>query len=144
MAGILRGTDDAREVLFAKDALALMEHMYRDATTARFHNALAAEAVAAAVRDARADRPLGCSRLARARVERPATCCRTSSERISYTFTDVTPFFMERALAALPPYAGLVTRTLDIERDPATQGLADERFDVVLAAERVAQHRQAR
>jgi SAM-dependent methyltransferase len=53
--------------------------------------------------------------------------------RIDYTFTDVSPTLVARASERWggPNRTFL---TLDIERDPATQGLAEERFDIVVAA----------
>ena len=51
----------------------------------------------------------------------------------SYLFTDLSTLFTRRASErfAVP---GFATGLLDIERDPAAQGLADQRFDVVVAA----------
>ena len=135
LAGVLRGTADAREVLFSPEAFPLLAELYRDSPPSRFYNTLAAESVAAAVRGASGARPL---RL----LELGAGTGGTTSYVLSrlrgaageYVFTDVSPFFAEQARQAFAGEPSLRTATLDIEADPGAQGFRDASFDVVLAA----------
>ncbi|HTR77418.1 MAG TPA: SDR family NAD(P)-dependent oxidoreductase [Gemmatimonadaceae bacterium] len=135
LAGILRGVEDSREVLFAPDALPLLERMYHGSATSAFNSALAAAAVAAVVKSAGADRPLRVLEVGGGTGGTTAFVLPLlAGLGVEYVFTDVTAFFTERAAASLPADAGLVTRTLDIERDPTEQGMAAGLFDLVLAA----------
>ncbi|KAI1299034.1 hypothetical protein F5Y03DRAFT_254380 [Xylaria venustula] len=53
----------------------------------------------------------------------------------SYTFTDISPSFFEKAKDRFSSYADrLKFQTLDIERDPVSQGFEANRYDMVLAA----------
>ena len=51
-----------------------------------------------------------------------------------YLFTDVSPFFAVRARERFGETPGFAAQALDLEREPATQGLAGRRFDLVVAA----------
>ncbi|KAI2933105.1 hypothetical protein CBS147320_1624 [Aspergillus niger] len=53
----------------------------------------------------------------------------------SYTFTDISPGFFEKAKAKFSDHVDRMTfQTLDIERDPAAQGFTPGGYDVVIAA----------
>lgn len=53
----------------------------------------------------------------------------------SYTYTDISPGFFEKAASNFPSHARkMVFKTLDIERDPVEQGFEKHSFDVILAA----------
>lgn len=53
----------------------------------------------------------------------------------SYTYTDISPGFFEKAASAFSSHAHkMIFKTLDIERDPVEQGFEEHSFDVVLAA----------
>ena len=61
--------------------------------------------------------------------------CRTwRPERIDYVFTDVSPFFTQRAIELFGSREGFSTRLFDVERDPTDQGLATGSFDLVVAS----------
>jgi 1-acyl-sn-glycerol-3-phosphate acyltransferase len=121
----LRGERDIRERLFGGDALALLTRFYAEAPTARFYNALLAEAVA----DVAPRRILevgggtgGTTTHVLGRVDGSA----------DYIFSDVSAAFTARAREA---FGGRVeTATLDLERPAAEQGFSLASFDVVIAA----------
>ena len=53
----------------------------------------------------------------------------------SYTFTDISPSFFEKAQARLSHHADrMVYKTLDVEQDPTTQGFEKGKYDMVVAA----------
>lgn len=54
--------------------------------------------------------------------------------RTSYTFTDVSPAFLEAAEIAFTDAPFLSTALLDMEREPAEQGFVPGSYDVVIAA----------
>ncbi|KAG5655084.1 hypothetical protein KAF25_000207 [Fusarium avenaceum] len=53
----------------------------------------------------------------------------------SYTYTDISSGFFERAGAKFQDHAGkMLFKMLDIEKDPVTQGFAEHSYDIILAA----------
>ncbi|RKK66596.1 Nonribosomal peptide synthetase 14 [Fusarium oxysporum] len=53
----------------------------------------------------------------------------------SYTYTDISPGFFEKAASAFASHAHkMIFKTLDIERDPVEQGFKLHSFDVIIAA----------
>ena len=50
----------------------------------------------------------------------------------SYHFTDISPFFTNRILQAIPETQGMTTGVFDITRDPASQGLHLGSFDIIV------------
>ncbi|KAK2603556.1 hypothetical protein QQS21_004236 [Conoideocrella luteorostrata] len=53
----------------------------------------------------------------------------------SYTFTDISAGFFGAAAAALSPFRDrLVFKTLDVERDPTSQGFQEGGYDVIIAS----------
>src|SRR4029077_12971911 len=54
--------------------------------------------------------------------------------RASYTFTDVSPLFLERVRAKFSGHPSLATKVLDVGKDPAAQGFEPASFDLIVAA----------
>ncbi|KAJ3522977.1 hypothetical protein NM208_g12635 [Fusarium decemcellulare] len=53
----------------------------------------------------------------------------------SYTYTDISSGFFERAGTKFQDHAGkMVFKMLDIEKDPVSQGFAEHSYDIILAA----------
>lgn len=53
----------------------------------------------------------------------------------SYTYTDITPAFFETAQSAFSKNSHrMVFKTLDIEKDPLSQGFQEESYDVIIAS----------
>ena len=134
LARALRGQIDPLQLLFAPTALANTERLYTDTPAARAFNTLVARTTVDAV-DARPG-----SRRVRI-LEIGAGTGGTTKAILAalpdgvaeYVFTDVSPAFTTRAAERLGA-AHRTFRPLDIERDPASQGMGAERFDVVVAA----------
>ncbi|KZF19523.1 hypothetical protein L228DRAFT_214821 [Xylona heveae TC161] len=58
-----------------------------------------------------------------------------SSKLASYTYTDISAGFFEKAKAKFKPWTNLMHfKTLNIEKDPAKQGFEAGSFDIILAA----------
>jgi SAM-dependent methyltransferase/acyl carrier protein len=55
-------------------------------------------------------------------------------DRVSYTFTDVSDFFLGRAQERFAAFPFVNYKVLDIEGDPVEQGFAANSFDVIIAA----------
>lgn len=134
LANVLRGTEDPLDLLFPGGELAEARRLYEDAPVARAMNGTIASMVRDLVGSLAPGRALrileigGGTGGTTGRVLEAAP-----GERTEYTFTDISPLFVERALArfARPWFRG---QTLDIEREPTEQGFALRSFDLVIAA----------
>jgi acyl transferase domain-containing protein/SAM-dependent methyltransferase len=140
LAGVMRGETSPLETLFPNGEFALADGLYRRSSTMRYVNGLAAAAVRALV----AARPG--ARLSVLEVgagtggTTAAVLAALPDEALrQYLFTDVSPFFFERALAEFGPTyrQAFALATLDLDRDLESQGLAGRRFDLVLASNAV-------
>jgi acyl transferase domain-containing protein/NADP-dependent 3-hydroxy acid dehydrogenase YdfG/acyl carrier protein len=135
LAGVLNGTQDPLQLLFPGGSLTEARQLYVESPYARTYNSSLAAALRAAIAKLPAD--------ARLRVlEIGAGTGGTSTyvlpllpaERVEYTFTDLSPLFLERAAEQFAAYPFVEYRLLDIERDPASQGFERGRYDIVIAA----------
>lgn len=135
LATVLRGETDPIPLLFPGGSLGEMERLYRTSPPARSYNQLLAESLRI-VRDAWAgDRPLRI-------LEVGAGTGSTSSyvlpmfagRSIEYTFTDVSPLFLNRAREKFADVPGMKYATLDIGSDPAAQGFVLGTYDVIIGA----------
>ena len=52
---------------------------------------------------------------------------------VSYLFTDISPAFVQAARERFQHNPGFRSQVLDIEKDPASQGLSGRQFDLVIA-----------
>ena len=135
LARVLRGERDPVDVLFPEGNFAEARKIYVESPFARTYNTALAEALGKAV----ARVPAG----ARLRVlEIGAGTGGTTTyvlpalpaERTDYTFTDVSPAFLERAAAQFSRYGFVSRALLDIGKDPSRQGFQSGAYDVVIAA----------
>nr|AGZ05274.1 McyG [Nostoc sp. 152] len=57
-----------------------------------------------------------------------------SSHEISYTFSDISPFFLENAKDTFAQFPFIEYKVLDIEKDPESQGFSPSSYDLIIAA----------
>jgi acyl transferase domain-containing protein len=135
LANVLRGEQDPLQVLFPGGSFDDVRRIYVDSSYAQTYNRALGEALQAAA----GHLPAG----AHLRVlEIGAGTGGTTSyvlpiliaERTEYTFTDLSPIFLDRAVEQFKAYPFLRTALLDIERDPVEQGFAPGMYDIVIAA----------
>jgi acyl transferase domain-containing protein/predicted O-methyltransferase YrrM/acyl carrier protein len=129
---ILRGELDPLQVLFPEGSLEAAEQLYVRSPGARTYNSLAREVLTAVAP------PSGRLRILEIGGGTGGTTSyllpHLPAERTEYLFTDVSPLFAARAEERFREHAFLRTQALDIEKDPAGQGLAGRTFDVIVAA----------
>ena len=130
LAPLLRGDADAVDLLFSEEMRSVLTRFYAEAPTARFYNALLAEAAAAfgAERDGDGLRVLEIG--AGTGGTTFHVLPRLPADRTSYMFTDVSPHF---AVAARERFPGVETATFDLELPPAGQGFEAGSYDLVVA-----------
>nr|MBP7567874.1 SDR family NAD(P)-dependent oxidoreductase [Burkholderiaceae bacterium] len=135
LAAVLRGEQDPLQLLFPGGSFDEARKLYVDSPYAQTYNRALGEALQSAI----ARLPAG----ARLRVlEIGAGTGGTTTyvlpllpaERTEYTFTDLSPLFLERAAENFAAYPFVRHALLDIERDPQAQGFAAGAYDIVIAA----------
>ncbi|MGE0158275.1 MAG: type I polyketide synthase [Gemmatimonadales bacterium] len=132
---VLRGERDPLQLLFPNGSFAEARGLYVDSPYARTYNGALRDALEAA-----SERVPAGSRLRVLEVG-AGTGGTTSfvlpvlpADRTEYTFTDVSPMFLDRAREQFGTFPFVRYTTLDIERDPRTQGFAAGAYDIVIAA----------
>ncbi|MFX3681341.1 MAG: SDR family NAD(P)-dependent oxidoreductase [bacterium] len=57
-----------------------------------------------------------------------------AGREIDYTFSDISPLFLQQAASRFADRPGMSFRSLDIEQDPLTQGFAVGEFDLIIGS----------
>ena len=135
LARVLRGEQDPLQLLFPGGSFAEARKLYVDSPYARTYNAALGAALTAAI----ARLPVT-SRLRVLEIGAGTGGTTTyvlpllPQERLDYTFTDLSPLFLDRAAEQFGEQPFLRRALLNIEKDPATQGFAAGEYDIVIAA----------
>lgn len=134
LVGVLRGEVDPLHLLFPGGSFAEARTLYVESPFAQTYNGVVADAVRR-LSEVVPDRPLrileiGAGTGGTTTYVLPAL----SAGPVDYTFTDVSPLFLERAQETFGSRPGFRTALLDIERHPTEQGFAAGTFDLVIAA----------
>ena len=135
LARVLRGEQDALQLLFPGGSLAEARKLYVESPFARTYNGALADTVSAAIAQLPADAHVRVLEIGAGTGGTTGYVLpRLPAQRTEYTFTDVSPLFLERAATQFAAFPGLERRLLDIERDPTIQGFECGRYDIVIAA----------
>ncbi|RNE93651.1 class I SAM-dependent methyltransferase [Marichromatium sp. AB32] len=134
LPALLRDEHRAVHLLFPEGRTERAAALYRESVVGRYqHRAMAelAACIAAAHPRGRALRVLEVGAGTGATTEQVLPAL--AGYAVDYRFTDVSAFFLDRAAPLLAPYPWVRRGLHDIDRDPAEQGLAAARFDLILA-----------
>jgi acyl transferase domain-containing protein/SAM-dependent methyltransferase len=135
LARVLTGEQDPLQLLFPGGSFAEARKLYVESPFARTYNAALAQALQAAIATLPAD-----SRLRVLEIGAGTGGTTTyvlpvlPAGRVDYTFTDLSPLFLERAAEQFKACPFVSHALLDIERDPLAQGFEAGHYDVVIAA----------
>ncbi|MGD2114176.1 MAG: beta-ketoacyl synthase N-terminal-like domain-containing protein, partial [Acidobacteriota bacterium] len=135
---VLTGRVDVADVLFRDGDLDVFADVFHGDAVSDHFNRIVAETVREVVDRAPAGEPVRILEIGAGTGGTTAAvleALRPVADRVEVCFTDVSQAFLrhaERRFAGSRPRLEL--RTLDIDADPAAQGLAGRRFDVVVAA----------
>jgi acyl transferase domain-containing protein/NADPH:quinone reductase-like Zn-dependent oxidoreductase/acyl carrier protein len=132
---VLQAKADPLDILYQGEAFASVARLYSESVTARIFNGLLKEGVDEALGGVPPDRALrvleiGAGTGGTTRYALEALAGRDAS----YLFTDISASFVHAARQRFKSVPGFKAQVLDIEEDPAAQGLADRQFDLVIAA----------
>ncbi|NKI93273.1 type I polyketide synthase [Rhizobacter sp. SG703] len=138
LAAVLRGRVDPLALLFPGGSLDDTERLYRNSPPAKTYNSVIAETVQALVAAWPADRPLrvleiGAGTGSTTSYVLPALPAQ-GGVRVDYTFTDVSPLFLNRAREKFAAHGFMRYELLDIGRAPTEQGFSAGGYDLVLGA----------
>jgi hypothetical protein len=135
LAGILHGDADARAVLFSPGSRRRVARLLSRGPASAYYNKLVTDAVANIVKAAGDAAPIriveigggtgGCTAPLLASLP---------PERVAYTFTDITPFFVAAAEREFGSRSGFKAATLDLEKDLGDQGFTPPCADILIAA----------
>ena len=132
---IVTGRTGALESLFPNGTFELATNLYERSATMRYINQLAASCAQAACTALSGSRPLRVLEVGGGTGGTTSALLSVlTAERAVYTFTDVSPLFLDRALARFSSHAQLRTALFDIESDAAPQGLPLAHFDLIVGA----------
>ena len=129
---VLTGQISALETLFPAGSFATTEALYQDWAQARYFNNVVRAVVEAAARRGDPVRviELGAGIGSTTSAVLPAL----PRDRVTYTFTDVSELFLDRAREKFAAYPFVRYGRLNIEQAPASQGYARQGYDLVIAA----------
>lgn len=135
LAQVLAGTQDPLQLLFPAGSLEATERLYQDSPFAQVYNTLIQQTLLAILEQLPPGRTI---RLLEIGAGTGATTSyilpKLPANRTEYLFTDLSPLFTGRAAEKFKDYPFVQYQLLNIEQDPAEQGLADRQFDLILAA----------
>jgi acyl transferase domain-containing protein len=137
LAAVLRGRADPLALLFPGGSLADTERLYQNSPPAKTYNSVIAETVRALAAAWPAGRPLRVLEIGAGTGSTTSHVLPTlpaQGVRIDYTFTDVSPLFLNRAREKFAAHGFMRYELLDIGRAPTEQGVAAGGYDLVLGA----------
>ena len=135
LPAIVTGRESALESLFPGGSFELATALYEQSATMRYINALAAAGALAASRALPAGRTLRVLEIGAGTGGTTSYLLKElPADRTDYLFTDVSDAFIERARARFAACPAVRFGRFDLEIDPAQQGYAGTRVDLIVSA----------
>jgi microcystin synthetase protein McyG len=135
LADVLKGQCDPLQLLFPDDSDITAEQLYQDSPVAQLFNAGVQDAVAITLAQLPKDRTVRILEIGAGTGGTTAHVLpRLDPDRTDYVFTDISNLFAAKAAQKFRTYPFIQYQSLDIEKDPLTQGYAPQQFDLILAA----------
>lgn len=135
LAAVLRGRSDPLALLFPGGSLADTERLYQNSPPAKAYNGVIAEVFQTLAASWPAGRPLRVLEIGAGTGSTTFHVLpRLPSSGVEYTFTDVSPLFLNRAREKFEHCSFMRYKLLDIGRSPTEQGFALGGYDVIVGA----------
>ena len=133
---VLQGKTDPLDLIFPDGSQVISEHLFQDSPSFKVDNMVAARAVSMALEGLPEGRKVRLLEIG------GGTAGMTSyvlpglpTDGMEYVFTDISPHFLRGAEQRFHDAGFMKYQTLDIEKDPETQGFAPHAYDVILASD---------
>ncbi|MEC4891806.1 MAG: amino acid adenylation domain-containing protein [Oscillatoria sp. PMC 1051.18] len=131
---ILQGEKNPVDLLFVRGSRETAESAYESSPSARYSNGLVKAAIAELVRTWSPDRPLRILEIgAGVGATTGSLLPELPAKNTSYTYTDISQFFLNQGRQKFKNYPFVEYRLFDINRDPQEQGYQLASFDLILA-----------
>lgn len=131
LANLLRGAVDPVQLLFPGDDLTATSQLYQDSPGAKLMNGLVQDLLSAALANHPSDRPIRLLEVGAGTGGTTASLLPVLAEvEADYTFTDVSPLFIQNAKQKFADCTFIQYQTLDIEQLPNVP----VQYDIVIAA----------
>jgi len=135
LAEVLTGRADPMQLLFPGGSLDLASRLYYDARPVPLFNNLIGRCMAEAIRSLPEGRTIHILEIGAGTGGTTAVVLpQLPPDRARYTFTDVSPQFLDRARRRFGNYPFVDYRLFDLDEAVAGQGLACGSYDIVIAA----------
>ncbi len=133
LAEVLRGEADPLQLLFPGGSLADTERLYQNSPASRTYNSVLA-ALVERIPGGTSTRPFRVLEIGAGTGGTTSYVLPVLAKRpgLEYTYTDVSPLFLNKAREKFGAYQQVEYRTLDIGRSPAEQGFEPDRYDLIL------------
>jgi len=133
--GLLTGRANAQKLLFPAGSSRIVEGLYRTNPAAAMQNSIAAAVIRAACHEWSLSRPIRILELgAGTGATTAAILASLPTTELHYRFTDVSRFFIRRAVRQFAQHPYVAYDCLDIDRPAAEQGFSERPFDIIVAA----------
>jgi microcystin synthetase protein McyE len=135
LAPVLRGEQYALQVLFPDEDLGMATRLYQDALGARVMNALVRQTIVAALENWPPGRQIRILELGAGTGGTTASILPVLTTRqVAYTFSDVSPIFLQRAREKFRAYPFVRYALLDVEAPPPSEDVTRVPYDLIIAA----------
>ena len=135
LAAILTGKIAPLSILFSQNQKIGAAEFYKNTSWAKVLNLSISKAVELLLSNYSPSEPLRILEIGAgtgATTHQVLNACK--SDQINYTFTDVSPFFLETARENFTQFPNINYQVLDIEKDPKSQGFSLNSYDLIIAA----------
>ncbi|MBQ7607247.1 MAG: amino acid adenylation domain-containing protein [Desulfovibrionaceae bacterium] len=134
IGAILTGKAKARDLMF-QNGSDMVESVYKDTPQSRYYNGIMARALDALLANLPYESTLNILEIGAGTGSTSASILPLlPKDRTHYVYTDISPLFTKNGKERFGDLGFVTFSTLDIERDPTSQGFAPESFDIIICA----------
>jgi acyl transferase domain-containing protein/aryl carrier-like protein len=135
LGNVIVGKIDPMEVIFPAGAFDMAEEIYRNNPHSEYYNHILRDILKGASAALPENSHLRILEIGAGTGSTTASLLPVlPPDRVTYTFTDLSPIFLKRAEEKFRDYPFLKTGILDIQEKPQSQGFRSEGFDIVIAS----------
>lgn len=135
LPAVLKGDCDPLSVLFPGGSVEDIERLYEQSSVSRFYNGLIGDAIKQIASQLSPERKLRVLEIGGGTGSSTSSILpQLPAGQSEYIFTDISPLLLSKAKDKFSIFPFVQYKSLDIEKDPGTQGFAPHSFDLIIAA----------